>query len=137
MDALLEQLQMVRTFVTPLWRKPGRIPDIKLVARWAWMHLHAHAYHEVLTTRNDSVVEHANKHAPKSATGAHKKTSAGSITSKRIKHGIFTLCRYHELHFWGHMCDESFVPSTSVCFGQMFPSAGGVDFGLSRSGLFA
>ena len=37
MDAFLKQLQMVRTFVTPLWRKPGRIPDIKLVARWAWM----------------------------------------------------------------------------------------------------
>ena len=29
MDALLEQLQMVRTFVTPLWRKPGRVPNPK------------------------------------------------------------------------------------------------------------
>ena len=29
MDACLKQVQMVRTFVTPLWRKPGRVPNPK------------------------------------------------------------------------------------------------------------
>ena len=29
MDAWLKQVQMVRTFVTPLWRNPGRVPDPK------------------------------------------------------------------------------------------------------------
>ena len=38
MDALLKQLQMVRTFVTPLWRNQGRVPDPWVITRWAWVH---------------------------------------------------------------------------------------------------
>ena len=72
--------------------------------------LWAYAHNDALTRKDAYIAEHVNEHASKYAKSTRTEAYAGSTTSRYINTAIFTPCRYHELHFWGHMCDKSFVP---------------------------